>query len=66
MANQKFGTATPSWVAPITPASARLPRREAAQMPTGRAISVESASASSASGSETWMRSRIISATGVR
>ena len=45
IANQKFGTATPSCVAPITPASAAVPRRDAARTPAGNAISVESASA---------------------
>ena len=59
IANQKFGTAMPSCVAPITPASASAvaPRRRPSA-PTGMAISVESASASSASGSETTSRSR--------
>ena len=66
MANQKFGMATPSWVAPMTPASTAVPRREAAQMPTGKAMRVESASAMSARGSETWRRSSTMPATGVR
>ena len=58
--------ATPSCVAPMMPWSTSLPRRAAAQMPTGKAISDDSASARSASGSETCRRSRIIPATGVR
>lgn len=45
MANQKFGTATPSCVNPMMPASAADPRRAAAASPIGSAISVESARA---------------------
>ncbi len=66
IANQKFGTATPNWVTPMTVTSAAEPRRDAANMPTGKAIAVDSVSASSASGSEIQSRSPIMSATGVR
>ena len=45
MANQKFGIAMPSCVAPITEISATEPRRVAAQMPTGKATKMVSAKA---------------------
>ena len=35
IANQKFGTAMPSCVIPMTPASTTVPRRDAAQIPAG-------------------------------
>ena len=38
MANQKFGTAMPSWVAPMMTRSAGWLRRVAAMMPTGKAM----------------------------
>ena len=67
MANQKFGTATPSWVAPITADVGRACRGgPRPRCPTGKAIAVESASAISASGSETCSRSSTMPATGVR
>ena len=66
IANQKFGTATPSCVAPMTPMSPARPRRDAANMPAGKAINVLSASAYSAKGNDTHMRAAIMSVTGVR
>ena len=45
IANQKFGMATPSCVAPITPKSPACPLRDAAKIPAGKAIRVDSVSA---------------------
>ncbi len=42
-ANQKFGTATPTWLNTMTPASAGRPWRDAAKMPSGNAIAVDKA-----------------------
>ena len=64
IANQKFGSATPIWVAPITALSAARPRRAAAMRPAGKAMAVASNSARSASGSETVRRCATSSATG--
>ena len=45
IANQKFGTATPSWVTPMIATSVAVLRRAAAMMPAGKAMRMVSVSA---------------------
>jgi hypothetical protein len=64
MANQKLGTAMPSWAKPMTPTSAARLRLAAASTPSGMAIAVDRQMAISASGRLRPMRSRTSSQTG--
>ena len=65
IANQKFGTAMPTWLALITPTSPARPWRAAANRPSEKASSVVSVIAISASGTVTTRRSPISCAIGV-
>ncbi len=64
--SQKFGTARPSCVMPLTIESPRRPRLAAAYKALGKAMAMESSKAYTASGNDTCSRSASNALTGMR